>query len=51
MNNTKKKLSDIAYDCGFNDFSYFIKTFRRYKGMTPLKYRNFDCESDLKKNE
>ena len=34
------KLSDIAYSCGFNDFSYFIKIFRRYKGITPLKYRN-----------
>lgn len=51
LRDTKKKLSDIAYDCGFNDFSYFIKTFRRYKGMTPLKYRNFDCENDLKKSE
>lgn len=31
-------LIDIAYECGFNDFSYFIKTFRKYKGTTPKKY-------------
>lgn len=42
LRETDDKLPDIAYNCGFNDFSYFIKTFRRYKGMTPLKYRNFD---------
>ncbi|MCH5295395.1 MAG: AraC family transcriptional regulator [Treponema sp.] len=42
LRETEDKLPDIAYNCGFNDFSYFIKTFRRYKGMTPLKYRNFD---------
>ena len=24
---------------GFNDISYFIKLFKRYKNKTPLKYR------------
>ena len=42
LRETEEKLPEIAAACGFNDFSYFIKTFRRYKGMTPLKYRNFD---------
>ena len=37
-------MADIAYECGFNDFSYFIKIFRRYKGITPLKYRNSATE-------
>ncbi len=40
--NTESNLSEIAYSCGFNDLSYFIKIFRRYKGMTPLKYRNME---------
>lgn len=42
LRETNDKLPDIAYACGFNDFSYFIKIFRRYKGMTPFKYRTFD---------
>ena len=32
-------IEDIAYECGFNDISYFIKLFKRYKNKTPLKYR------------
>lgn len=32
-------LTDIAFRCGFNDFSYFIKTFKKYKGVTPKKYQ------------
>lgn len=34
--------TDIAYACGFNDLSYFIKTFRKYKGITPGKYAKRD---------
>ncbi len=30
---------EISMNCGFNDVSYFIKTFRKYKGTTPSKYR------------
>jgi len=29
----------VAYACGFNDLSYFIKTFKQIKGITPAKYR------------
>ncbi len=42
LRSSEDKLSDIASDCGFNDFSYFIKTFRRYKNVTPLVYRNMN---------
>ena len=31
-------ITDVAYSCGFNDLSYFIKTFRKYKNTTPNKY-------------
>lgn len=31
-------ITDIAYSCGFNDLSYFIKIFRKYKGMSPKEY-------------
>ena len=33
-------ITEIAYNSGFNDLSYFIKTFKKYKGTTPKKYLN-----------
>lgn len=35
---TNHSITEVAYSCGFNDLSYFIKTFKRYKGITPKKY-------------
>lgn len=32
-------ITDIAYSTGFNDLSYFIKTFKSYKKCTPKAYR------------
>jgi len=31
-------VTDVAYAIGFNDASYFSRTFRRYVGMTPSSY-------------
>lgn len=33
-------ITEVALNCGFNDISYFIKTFKKYKGLTPKKYLN-----------
>ena len=33
------QITEIAYRNGFNDLSYFIRTFKKYKGMTPGKYK------------
>jgi len=35
---TNQSITDVAYGSGFNDLSYFIKTFKRYKGLTPKQY-------------
>ncbi len=32
-------VTDIAYSCGFNDLSYFIKAFKAEKGVTPTAFR------------
>ena len=32
---SNRPLTEIAYDCGFTDSSYFIKVFRHYKHMSP----------------
>ena len=37
--NTDEHVTDIAYSCGFNDLSYFIKTFKEIKNITPAQYR------------
>ena len=36
---TDKSITDIAFECGFNDSNYFGDSFRRIKGVSPRKYR------------
>ena len=36
---TQLSVTETAYRCGFNDSSYFVKIFKKYKGVTPLQYR------------
>lgn len=31
-------IKEAAISCGFNDESYFIKTFHKYKGITPKQF-------------
>lgn len=31
-------IKEVAISCGFNDESYFIKTFHKYKGTTPKQF-------------
>ena len=33
-------VGEVGAACGFEDSSYFIRSFREAKGMTPLEYRN-----------
>jgi AraC-like DNA-binding protein len=35
----ESRISDIAFDCGFNDLSYFNRCFRRRFGLTPSTAR------------
>ena len=37
---TDRKISEIAADCGFQEMSYFAKTFREFMKMTPGEYRD-----------
>lgn len=34
-----QSIQEIAFNCGFNDFSYFSKKFREIAGVTPREYR------------
>jgi len=37
---TDASVTDIAFSSGFSDLSYFVKTFKRIKGVSPGKYRS-----------
>lgn len=34
-----KSISEIAYDCGFNDSNYFASCFKKAVGVTPTEFR------------
>lgn len=34
-----KNITQAAFDSGFNDLSYFCKTFKKHKGITPREYQ------------
>lgn len=42
---TNDSITEIALSCGFNDVSYFIKLFHRYKETSPRKYKQLMKES------
>ncbi len=37
-----RQITDIAYDCGFNNLSYFTRAFVRKFGKTPTEYKKTD---------
>jgi AraC-like DNA-binding protein len=36
---SERRISDVAFECGFNDLSYFNRCFRRRFGLTPTAAR------------
>ena len=36
---SEKSITDICFDCGFNNFSHFNKLFKEFTGKTALQYR------------
>ena len=44
LQDTDKKVIDVAMEVGFDNFSYFISTFKHYILCTPSKYR-IACQS------
>lgn len=43
LSTTDRSYVDIAYEVGFRDFANVSRTFRKYKGCTPLEYRSKFC--------
>ena len=44
LDESGKSVNEISEECGFNDPSYFTKTFKNAFGMTPKDYRNLTKE-------
>ncbi len=40
LQDTKKNITDIALECGFNSTMYFCKIFKATLNLTPTQYRN-----------
>lgn len=38
LSTTDATITEVALSCGFNDISYFIKTFKKYTANTPKQY-------------
>ncbi|MCD7739549.1 MAG: helix-turn-helix transcriptional regulator [Lachnospiraceae bacterium] len=39
LSSTRLSVTEIAYQVGYNDSGYFIRRFKKSKGVTPLQYR------------
>lgn len=39
LRNTDRSISDISFECGFNDTKYFYNTFKKITGLTPGDFR------------
>ena len=39
LTTSQKPIGEIAMDCGFGDFAYFSKTFKKEFGITPSKFQ------------
>lgn len=46
LNTTSLSIQDIAEKCGFSDANYYTRSFKKYQGITPLKYRQSICFPD-----
>jgi len=41
LKHSGKSITDIAYECGFQDSSYFSRMFRKRVGQSPAEYRKY----------
>lgn len=42
LQNEDRKIMDVCYEVGFENFSYFIRKFKEYKNCTPTKFRRLN---------
>lgn len=47
LRQSQLRISDIAFDCGFNDLAHFSKTFQKDHGLSPSEYRLNQIDKSL----
>ena len=47
LRSTSLSVKEVGYQCGFQDTSYFVKTFRKHMLITPSEYKTL---SNIKDN-
>ena len=47
LRNTDKEVLDISYEIGYDSVSYFIKSFTKHYGITPLQFRKHSRAPNL----
>ena len=40
LSESPSSITDICYECGFNNFSHFNKSFKEFTGKSASKYRS-----------
>jgi YesN/AraC family two-component response regulator len=45
--NTKKKISELADECGFTSFSQFNRIFQKYCNQSPSEFRKGGCDNSI----
>ncbi|MBR5518716.1 MAG: AraC family transcriptional regulator [Clostridia bacterium] len=51
LENTYTKISDIAQNCGFENLSYFSKTFKKIVGLSPAEYKKYQYSTKTPSKE
>ncbi|MEW9052316.1 MAG: response regulator [Neobacillus sp.] len=46
LDHSNKSVEQIAYELGFESKSYFLKTFKRFYGISPKSYKNKGCRQN-----
>ena len=41
IESSKMSIAEISNACGYNDYTYFLKSFKKHLGKTPTEYLNF----------
>ena len=45
--NTNRSIEEIAYSCGYHEYSYFASVFSKLTGETPRAYRAKEASNAL----